>query len=96
MLSLGLTILLVICIFYRKSSEIMDYSAKYAGTDLDTDVETVSREGTYENIFHLMQAQLCPDTDIDVDIFNISQAAGASIENDCDGKKHFCLQIHLR
>jgi ABC-type glycerol-3-phosphate transport system substrate-binding protein len=92
MLSLGLTILLVIAVyFYRKSSEIMDYSAKYAGTDLDTDVETVSREGTYEKYLSSYAGAACPDTDIDVDIFNISQAAGASIENDCDGKKALLL-----
>lgn len=67
-------------LYFRQEPD--DYSAKYAGVDLHTDVGEIHRENTYSQyLFDHSQASY-PQETIAVDLLNYSDALGAEVVED--------------
>ncbi len=63
-----------------------DYSDKYAGYDLDSDVEGVSRDGTYSKYLLTYADAAKPDADIEVPVLQYTEGTNVRVENDFEGE----------
>ena len=53
-----------------------DYSEKYAGYDLTSDVTGLEREGTYTGYLHEHEGATYPGKTVDIDIFDYTSEGG--------------------
>lgn len=81
-----IVVLIAAFIVYRKLNQADNYYDKYAGYDLDSDVQGVSREGTYAKYLQMYGEEAKPSASIEVDLFDYTDASGVSVENDYEGE----------
>lgn len=73
-------------VIYRKANQTDDYHDKYAGYDLDSDVEGVSRDGTYTKYLQSHEGAAKPDATIEVPVLEYCEGTGVFVENDFEGE----------
>ncbi len=73
-----LVVLVAGLIVYGQSTQVTDYSHKYAGVDLSADIGAVSREGTYSVYLANHAGAACPDHTVEVDLMDYQDAEGVS------------------
>ena len=73
-------------IIYRRMSEPDNYYDKYAGYDLDSDVQGVSRDGTYAKYLQQYENAARPASDIEVDVFGYTDGTNVSVQTDYEGE----------
>ena len=66
-------------------NETENFNDKYAGRDLATGVEGMEREGTYTEYLQKHAGAAYPSYDVDVDLFNYSEAEDVEIYTDYEG-----------
>ncbi|MBQ9120552.1 MAG: extracellular solute-binding protein [Lachnospiraceae bacterium] len=74
-------------VIYRKMNQTDDYHEKYAGYDLDSDVEGVSREGTYTKYLQTYANAAKPDAEVEVPLFDYTDATKVRVENNYEGEE---------
>ncbi len=65
---------------------VENYSEKYAGVDLTTDVEGAVREGTYTRYLSAYEGAACPAEDVSVDLFAYAEGEEVEVYNDFEGE----------
>ena len=73
-------------IIYRKMSQPDNYYDKYAGYDLDSDVQGVSRDGTYAKYQQQHENAARPASNIEVDVFSYTDGTNVSVASDYEGE----------
>ncbi|MDE7060780.1 MAG: ABC transporter substrate-binding protein, partial [Lachnospiraceae bacterium] len=63
-----------------------NYHDKYAGYDLDSDVQGVSRDSTYAKYLQLYGEKAKPSVDVEVDLFHYTDATGISVMEGYEGE----------
>lgn len=79
---IGLILVLALAaggIFLWQNSSVADYSAKYAGVDLDTDVGNISQDHTYAAYLRQHTDAACPETSIEIGMEDYHSAEGAEM-----------------
>lgn len=77
---IAVVVVTLIVIFSKMNGSVENYSEKYAGVDLDSDVQGVSRDGTYAKYLQSHAQATKPSSDVDVDILNFSDTSEAGFE----------------
>ena len=78
--------LIVAFIVYRKLNQVDNYHDKYAGYDLDSDVQGVSRDSTYAKYLLLYGEKAKPSANVEVDLFQYTDASGISVMEGYEGE----------
>ncbi len=73
-------------IVYRKLNQADNYHDKYAGYDLDSDVQGVSRDSTYAKYLQLYGEKAKPSVDVEVDLFHYTDATRISVMEGYEGE----------
>lgn len=77
--------------FFILRDTVENFSDKYAGTDLTRDVEGMEREGTYSGYLLAHEDAAYPAEDVDIDLFDYSDASGAEVSEDYEGEAKVLL-----
>ena len=64
--------------------DVEDFHDKYAGVDLDTDVEGMERAGTYSGYLNEHAGAACPAQNIEVDLFDYTDSEGGEVKKVTD------------
>ncbi len=62
------------------------FEEKYAGVDLEQDIEGAVREGTYTRYLNAHAGAECPKAEIEVDIFDYVEGAGVEVQENVEGE----------
>lgn len=73
-------------IVYRKLNQVDDYHDKYAGYDLDSDVQGVSRDSTYAKYLQKYGDAGKPANSVEVGLFDFTDGEGVRVETDYEGE----------
>ncbi len=73
-------------IVYRKLNQVDDYHDKYAGYDLDSDVQGVSRDSTYAKYLQKYGDAGKPANSVEVGLFDFTDGEGVRVEKDYEGE----------
>lgn len=73
-------------VVFRKMNQVDNYYDKYAGYDLDSDVQGVSRDGTYTKYLLTYGNEAKPRAEVEVDLFNYTEGTAVSVESDYEGE----------
>lgn len=71
---------------YSKWNQTDSYYDKYAGYDLDSDVQGVGREGTYTKYLQSCAEADKPGTGVEVDLFSYTEGTALSVEKEYEGE----------
>lgn len=83
---LGGIVAVVLIIFLMKSlNNVDDFHDKYAGYDLETDVEGAVREGTYTRYMNAHEDAACPQQDIEVALTDFVSGVDVEVYRDYEG-----------
>ena len=85
-LSVIIVVIAVVIIIAINSDDVTNYSAKYAGVDLTSDVDGVSKENTYTQYLEQHKDVNKPTTDVEVDIFSYDQGEDVQVMTDYEGE----------
>ena len=75
-------VLLLVLLSMRK---VEDFHEKYAGVDLNQDVEGMERAGTYAGYMNSHADAALAKEDVDIDIFNYSSTGDVSVYENYEG-----------
>lgn len=73
-------------VVYRKLNQTDDYHDKYAGYDLDSDVQGVSRDGTYAKYLQTYGEKAKPSVSVEVDLYQYTDAENVRVESNYEGE----------
>lgn len=84
---LGVLVLSVVFfVVLGKLRGVPNYSAKYAGVDLNAGVEGLDREGTYTQYINDHEGAACPATGIEVDVTKYSEGTDVEVRKNVQGE----------
>ena len=66
---------------------VEDFHEKYAGADLNTDVEGMQRVGTYTGYLNDHAGAAHPDQSVAVDLYDYESDGGVEVYNDYEGEE---------
>ncbi len=62
------------------------FEEKYAGVDLEQDIEGAIREGTYTKYLNAHADAACPKVDVEVDLYDYVEGTGVEVRADMEGE----------
>ena len=77
--------------FFILRDTVENFSDKYAGADLTRDVAGMEREGTYTGYLLAHEDAAYPGQDVDIDLFEYSDAAGVETRENYEGEAKVLL-----
>lgn len=84
---LVLAAVVIVCLgFFFSNQKITNYSEKYAGTDLDSDVTGVGRDNTYANYLQKYGDKPSAQEDLEIQLAEFINAEGVTLESEYEGR----------
>ena len=84
----GLVVVLAVVLIIKSMFREDDFHEKYAGYDLDVDVDGTGREGTYTIYLSEHQDAVCPVQDVDIPVTEYVSGIDAEVYADYEGEQN--------
>lgn len=86
-IAVAVAAVIAVIAFLMSLRGVDDFHEKYAGADLNTDVEGMQRVGTYTGYLNDHAGAAHPDQSVAVDLYNYESDGGVEVYNDYEGEE---------
>ncbi|MBQ7774352.1 MAG: extracellular solute-binding protein [Lachnospiraceae bacterium] len=85
LITIGVFAVFVVVCLLLNLKPVETFEEKYAGVNLEKDIEGAVREGTYSRYLSAHEGAVCPDADVAVDLFNYTEGTDVEVYENYEG-----------